>query len=93
MPKGIYNREKKNILPIKMQVIMDSNTNCCLNCIYFKLIKTYSISTREEYLELRAKCTNIDAMRDEAICGNGVTIGSILSRMPKKRTNCKFFEL
>lgn len=89
----IYTRTEKKILPLRAQIVMDSNANNCFNCIYFKLVKTYSIRTRDEYLCLKAVCTNREAIGENGRRGNPIALQNLLAKPGKLRINCKFFKL
>jgi len=93
MTSGVYVKKKKSILPSRAQEVMDSNCNSCFNCIYFKLLKTYSISTRDEYLCLEAVCTNKEAIKEKKRRANPIALQNLMASPGKIRTSCKYFEL
>lgn len=94
--KPYWDREGTFILPGRIQEMMDSNCNCCINCTYFKLLKSTKSYNYEDYKNLKAHCTNSEAIEEKKTRGRTIILRAFLvvdSRQPKVRTNCKYFEL
>lgn len=83
-------------IPKWAQRLMDSDMNCCFNCTDFKLCKGVKTFTSEDYKNLKARCTCLEAVKEsilrERIVGLGI-FSHAKVRFPESRVNCKFFEL
>jgi len=85
-----------DIIPKTVQKLMDDNTNCCMNCFYLKLFEGVKIFNLQDYKNLKAKCSNIEAIKEKGIRRNPIVLNTLLTnktKISKSRMNCKFFEL
>lgn len=88
--------KKQNIIPPIVQRLMDSDCNCCMNCVSFKLFKGVKTFKQEDYKNLRARCSNKEAIIEIGYRKRPVSLNIFINgkvKIPKSRINCKFFEL
>jgi len=93
---SIIIKEKQKHLPPVVQRIMDSDMNCCFNCTYFKLYEGVKTFNLEDYKNLKAKCSNREAIKEKGFRGRPATLDIFMRdkvKFPESRINCNFFKL
>lgn len=97
MPKGIYKRRNGALIPEFAERLLDSNLNCCFNCVNCRLYKHGIVSDFEDYRNLRARCMHPLATKEDERRRRPFELRIFsyidINKIAKMRKNCKYFEL